>query len=679
MPTQTTNPGCEAVPTKVRSAPCPEPKANASDWPPLARAANRHEAWKRCIAHHDALDVLYAENPRYFDGFGPVQKCVVPPYPEWDIPGCFVPSGLPYFDAEKVAARREIPQHEKDYRQAMDVVDAIQRGDEGMVQRVLDAAAAASPEAAPSQPAATGNKKKEVRPSQKKRRAERQAEYVKKGSQGQGKNAPAGGRKNARNAKRAAGADQLAAAVADLNAQAAGAADAARELREERREVMGPVQGPVNADGEAPVAVPPADHAERVVAEGDDPIGAVEDFFEDIQDRDDVVGDGLRTAMFAYDLPLPSGWLPLMCFIISMVCLLFPVGQIFWHVLATYGGERVASWNAMYAEFLHVRDRKFDVCDFAWLAPLPDGSTNWRWCWLEDKLKDVLSVIMSLLKLLIGLGLVVSIVTLMYVFRIIFRYRALFVWAWRVFARICGLRFILGSIIVPGVICAATLLWWTIERVNGQVRRTDWELFTELFLEPFLNGERVEWLRLSFLVAEYATHWTIALWPFVKLWMALVVGRYAIIRIWSAAGLWQAALFYEFEVHTTTLTDADHRVATARSTPLLMPSRVGVVTLSRSRRFCFLHTILSGFLPRRDEVEVDIGHLLTALSHRVDLPSLSDADQVKRIQESARALDLFNIPERLSLNDFHGNATFVAWEIIYARRQQRAQRRPTGF
>ncbi len=102
-------------------------------------------------------------------------------------------------------------------------------------------------------------------------------------------------------------------------------------------------------------------------------------------------------------------------------------------------------------------------------------------------------------------------------------------------------------------------------------------------------------------------------------------------------------------------------------------------TLTRSATIPWLHFFIDGTIPTVDSVRIDVGHLLTALSHRVDLPFLSGADQVRRIAEAGRALDLFNVPERLSLNDLHGNTSFVAGEIIHARRRIRADRLPTVF
>lgn len=209
---------------------------------------------------------------------------------------------------------------------------------------------------------------------------------------------------------------------------------------------------------------------------------------------------------------------------------------------------------------------------------------------------------------------------------------------------------------------------------------SDKELIWKLVLEPYLRDYRTGVLQtLAFL--QMILSWLPTLVDLLC-WVLTVsaLRTSATLGLWSV-GWYKAHVSYwvSGDVRVTTK-EVDRRVATARSTPLLMESRVTEVALTRYRSYPVWFGWFSRlYSVRTDVVDVDVGHLLTCLSHRVDLAQLSEADQVKRIQEAGRNLDLFNVPEALSFTDFHGNAAFIAWEIIRARRGEREDRRPTGF
>lgn len=222
-----------------------------------------------------------------------------------------------------------------------------------------------------------------------------------------------------------------------------------------------------------------------------------------------------------------------------------------------------------------------------------------------------------------------------------------------------------GSFLLATVPVAA-LSWWI---------RTQRNAF-------WMSGARVSYPLLAMKTLEAVKPWVPLAWKAAKLFAGLSVFptiRTAASIISKWVGLNKKVLRIQLADEDVTPAAVDERVATARSTPLLMASRVGVATLTRTSRTPWVDFMLNWTRPNVQRVRVDVGHLLTTISHRVDLPQLEAADQVRRIQESARGLDLFNVPERLSFNDLHGSASFIAWEIINARRHARQDLAPTGF
>lgn len=160
--------------------------------------------------------------------------------------------------------------------------------------------------------------------------------------------------------------------------------------------------------------------------------------------------------------------------------------------------------------------------------------------------------------------------------------------------------------------------------------------------------------------------------------LALVFGYVITIAILGWMNLLTETLTFTAVHDYTTLTEEDLRCAVFKTTPLTEEARMVECTVVKRRDGLLARVLLPSWTQTRS-ARIELGLLISLLSPQIDVQSLTDADQFKRIQEGKRFAALQNTPHTEMLGDYIGNACCVAWEIIRARRRARSDWGSTYF
>lgn len=506
----------------------------------------------------------------------------------------------------------------------------------------------------------------------------------------------------------------VTAQIGELDAQLAGAKDAALELREEREEIreqnrdeivaaVVAEMGPRQADRE------PADPME--LADGYTPIPVpieptmVDNIFKWRDER--IYSRRLFT------------WLCIqMCWIL-LTWLIQNFGEVLCHSGRT--GRAFCALGPAFTKFHEARTGTYDHTKTAWLSLHPDGTrklvpTNWLlpqlgsmldasfslfsgdavdWAYVFDSFLFALiwfkAILMSvfpnfyewLLTLLLS-PLVPALVALHTAVHPRLHPRVLYCFSFvgwlmggntlRRVSRTLPSSF--GSIRAVFLPLQALLLNLIIQTINACYHWLFPTKYTELemlsihwlpFVELFFNISKET-------ITRFATVLSGSIGWISFIWSAILV----VMLIWGClVQLRRLVGGHQHEMRITLANchkwekSVDARTASASATKLLRAAFMTEFTMSRG--YSWIDTILLFSPWKVNKGLLEQGLLTEALSSKFDIPTLSLEDQKIRLLDLGKMGGLYNLPRALCFDDFVQRTAFVAWEVIHARRIQRAQ------